>query len=101
MLTHRYDRLYPQLFFVPRAGGNLVQKRKLLLNDSLLQPSRAVPIDTRTRLELPKYPAGSGLLQIEKGLRPARWRKSSSKAQAAFERFPIPAVARGCHLVHE
>ncbi len=26
---------------------------------------------------------------------PARWRKSCSKAQAAFERFPTPAVARG------
>ncbi len=32
---------------------------------------------------------------IQNCILPARWRKSCSKAQAAFERFPSPAVARG------
>ncbi len=47
--------LYPRVgmnILCPRAGGNLVQKRKLLLNDFLLQLSRAVlvPLGTRTGL---------------------------------------------------
>ncbi len=37
----------PQLFFVPRAGGNLVQKQFMLLNDFLFQQSRAGCRSTR------------------------------------------------------
>ncbi|MDE6499753.1 MAG: hypothetical protein K2K83_03505 [Rikenella sp.] len=38
--------------------------------------------------------AGDGFFP-KKPCFPARWRKSCSKAQAAFERFPYPASARG------
>ena len=54
-----------------------------------------MPLGTRSGLELPEISSvGGGPLQIEKGLRPARWRKSCSKAIYAFDRFPSPAVAR-------
>ncbi len=38
-----------QIVLVPRAGGNLVQKQFMLLNDFLLQLSRAVPVPLGAR----------------------------------------------------
>ncbi len=82
MLTHRYGSLYPQLFIVPRAGGNLVQKQFMFLNDFLFQPSRAgsVPLGTPAgggytfnRKKLPSGRAGRGCLRRASDANTSLW----------------------------
>ena len=75
------------------------------MNDSQLgyKPRPLVARSTPLHAEGAKFTSFTGCsagvgLSPKKLCLSARWRKSCSKAIHAFERFPTPAVARGCQL---
>ncbi|WP_298063240.1 hypothetical protein, partial [uncultured Rikenella sp.] len=50
-----------------------------------------------TYVETVDFPFSAWRAEMNNSLS-VRWRKSCSKAHAAFERFPSPAIARGCRF---
>ncbi len=91
----------------PRAGGNPVQKQFMLLNDFLLYPSRAGSLRRLRSRAGPRARGGLAKLRFASvGTTPIIHcpRAGGNSVQKQFmllNDFLLPAVARGCHSVHE